>query len=708
MARLKDLKVTIGLSKKGLTKLNADLRRTQANFKRNFGEIQSMVSGVGRGMTAALTVPLVGIGAAAVKSAAQLESMETSFISLTGGAQQAADMMANLNEFTAQTPFQIEGVAKAARQLIASGSGVEDVNQQLQFLGDIAATSGVSIEEIAAIFAKVNAKGKVELENLNQLAERGIPIFEALAEATGLPADSLGAGAVSVSEFNAVLESFSQEGGFAAGAMERLSQTAAGKFSTALDNLKQAGAELAKGLMPTISKIIDRVTSLAQGFAGLSQETKNLILVIGMGAAALGPALIAASSLMTSFAAVTTAMGISVTAALGPIGLLVTAIGVTLAGAFAIMASAEKRSRKRLEGLDKTVQELYGNIEKGSQEAARSVAVIDSVFERLDTDDVIDLGKANGELKKRLSALRSESLKTAQQMYRQGKITDINAEATARFRLGLGELRSEFHALVHVVKEETDATEDSAKANELSKEAFIRQLEKAAALREEKERLADATRTYVGTIEDEKEAQEALRERLVAFTGTIKEVAMEEEELLDEDITDRIKEGTKLITNINNAAQHMGSAFNTASGLVGAAFDNIRDKSQGFHVYLKKMLTDLLQKAIALAAAFAAMSLIMGPTVMAKAGFGSFGKFMMAGFGIPQMAEGGLFTGASLAMVGEGPGTSLANPEVVAPLDKLQQMMGGGNVTVTGRLDGRDILISSERAGFDRNRVRGF
>jgi hypothetical protein len=72
------------------------------------------------------------------------------------------------------------------------------------------------------------------------------------------------------------------------------------------------------------------------------------------------------------------------------------------------------------------------------------------------------------------------------------------------------------------------------------------------------------------------------------------------------------------------------------------------------------------------------------------------------------MADGGLFSGASLAMVGEGPGTSAINPEVVAPLDKLQQMMGGGNVTVTGRLDGRDILISSERAGFDRNRVRGF
>ena len=135
-------------------------------------------------------------------------------------------MMGRLNEFTAKTPFQIDAVAKSARQLIASGTEIADVNEQLQFLGDIAATSGASIDEIAAIFAKVNAKGKVELENLNQLAERGIPIFKALSDATGLPADKLGAGRVTVEQFNDVLKSFAQEGGFAAGAMERMSETA--------------------------------------------------------------------------------------------------------------------------------------------------------------------------------------------------------------------------------------------------------------------------------------------------------------------------------------------------------------------------------------------------------------------------------------------------------------------------------------------------
>ena len=58
-------------------------------------------------------------------------------------------------------------------------------------------------------------------------------------------------------------------------------------------------------------------------------------------------------------------------------------------------------------------------------------------------------------------------------------------------------------------------------------------------------------------------------------------------------------------------------------------------------------------------------------------------------------------------MVGEGSGTSSINPEVVAPLDKLQSMMGGQHVQVTGKISGRDILLTSERNAFDRNRVRG-
>tara|TARA_R110002012_G_scaffold13648_4_gene57972 strand:- start:2109 stop:3983 length:1875 start_codon:yes stop_codon:yes gene_type:complete len=76
---------------------------------------------------------------------------------------------------------------------------------------------------------------------------------------------------------------------------------------------------------------------------------------------------------------------------------------------------------------------------------------------------------------------------------------------------------------------------------------------------------------------------------------------------------------------------------------------------------------------------------------------------------IPPFAEGGLVSGATLGMVGEGPGTSMVNPEVIAPLDKLQGMLNqGGSTQVFGRISGSDILLSSDRAKGNRNRTRGY
>jgi len=118
------------------------------------------------------------------------------------------------------------------------------------------------------------------------------------------------------------------------------------------------------------------------------------------------------------------------------------------------------------------------------------------------------------------------------------------------------------------------------------------------------------------------------------------------------------------------------------------AFTSIVDGAGSFRDFMLDMLERLLIKLAAMLAAFAALS-IMFPT--SKAVTGGLGKFMAGGFGVQGFAAGGLVTGPTLGMIGEGPGTTLSNPEVIAPLDKLQQMMGGGNVTVTGMIRGSDI-----------------
>ena len=71
--------------------------------------------------------------------------------------------------------------------------------------------------------------------------------------------------------------------------------------------------------------------------------------------------------------------------------------------------------------------------------------------------------------------------------------------------------------------------------------------------------------------------------------------------------------------------------------------------------------------------------------------------------GVPALAQGGLAYGPTMAMVGDNKNAAI-DPEVVAPLSKLKDMMGGGVVEVVGRIKGDDIYLSNARNSSARNR----
>jgi len=166
----------------------------------------------------------------------------------------------------------------------------------------------------------------------------------------------------------------------------------------------------------------------------------------------------------------------------------------------------------------------------------------------------------------------------------------------------------------------------------------------------------------------------------------------------------------KNLENINKLTEQMDSNFESFGGAIEQAFATAL-VSQGdfFKVFIDNAKRALAQIAAQIAAMAVLNALLGGTGIGTKLGFKAIGGFK----GIPKLfgfAEGGMVTGATLAMVGEGPGTSLSNPEVIAPLDKLQGMIGnaGGQVEVVGRISGSDILLSSDRARGNRNRTRGY
>ena len=674
MAKLGDLILRVGAD---TSQLNKNLGEARKSIAKNTAELQRL----GSTMTRTITLPLAALGAGAIKSASDLETLETSFISLTGGAEEAVAMMSQLNEFTAKTPFQIDAVAKSARQLIASGTGIDEVNGQLQFLGDIAATSGSSIDEIAAIFAKVNAKGKVELENLNQLAERGIPIFTALADATGLPADKLGAGAVSVEQFNETLKGFASEGGFAAGAMERLSETAAGKFSTAMDNLKLAGAELAEDLMPVVKDLIDGFTRMMQRVQTLSPATKKFGLAVAGVAAAVGPLLVMIPNLIGGIKAARTAFALLNTTMLAnPFGLVAAGLTV-LVGAIIMLTDETKEAVTAVDALTEankglTLEEQKRNIE---EQIEKQQEIVDGLKAERDAKQaIVDQGYGGKAIKEANEANAAYAAATSQLDEMNAMLTNVNEQLNSNAESNEAAASTTNTLTLEMVKA-------SAEAYKLQQEL--------AKLGTQADELVDTDvnlgEAFFGKVEPDLE---------IAEFDFVEEVFGDEDELA--------AAGDKIRATAQAAQETMQTVAANIGGFFTRTFEGVIAGTTTFKDALLQALKAIAIKLAAMVATFAILSAFI-PGFAATAG--GLKGFVGSGFGLSPQAfsEGGIVSGPTLGLVGEYPGAS-TNPEVIAPLDKLRGMLGGQAVQVTGKISGRDILLTSERNAIDRNRVRGF
>ena len=122
---------------------------------------------------------------------------------------------------------------------------------------------------------------------------------------------------------------------------------------------------------------------------------------------------------------------------------------------------------------------------------------------------------------------------------------------------------------------------------------------------------------------------------------------------------------------------------------------------------IRDVIGALISKMVALAITKALESSAILPFWMIPIVAGAAAGLAKTAFNslVPAFAEGGLVSGPTMGLVGEGIGTSAANPEVIAPLDKLKDMMGQNRVEVVGRLKGNDIYLSNARTALLRDRT---
>ena len=158
---------------------------------------------------------------------------------------------------------------------------------------------------------------------------------------------------------------------------------------------------------------------------------------------------------------------------------------------------------------------------------------------------------------------------------------------------------------------------------------------------------------------------------------------------------------------LTQSAEAMGTAFgNGFSAMINGADDAKEQMKAGLKSVVDTTFAAATAHAIEAAvgagkysgpaAPIVIPALIAAGMAMVRGAFGA-----VTGF-----ADGGIVSGPTMGLVAEYPGAR-TNPEVIAPLDKLQSMMGGQTTNVVGTIKGRDLVLANQRGGYSRRRAFG-
>ena len=302
--------------------LNAAL----TEIKQEIGKTKEAVGGMAGKFAVAFTAIQAGI--AAVKSAfsslgeissaaAAMEQTSLAFTVMMGDAAAAAEYVAQLKKYAAETPFEFGDISDAGKTLLSMGTAVEKSVAVIRKLGDIASVSGKPLKELAFLYAKVQNSG-LSNEVAESLEMQGVPIRKLIAEMRGISFEDVFKGIskrrFNLSDLDAALDKLTGAGGLLENMTLRQSQTFSGMLSTLIDGFNALAVELGTpinaAMMPVMQEltaylesITPQVQEFAQGIASCFTGIVDVISPIISGIGSLVEMLGGAKTVVASLAA---------------------------------------------------------------------------------------------------------------------------------------------------------------------------------------------------------------------------------------------------------------------------------------------------------------------------------------------------------------------------------------------------------------------
>lgn len=215
-----------------------------------------------------------------VKIRGEFQQLDVAFRTMLGSAEKANALMLQLVQTAATTPFDLQGVAQGAKQLLAYGIAAEDVNDTLVRCGDVAAGLSIPLNDLVYLYGTTMTQGRMFTQDLRQFQGRGIPIAEELAKVLGTTTDKLGdmvtAGRVTSDVFQQAFNNMTSAGSRFGGLMDEQSKTITGQISNiedAIDVMFNKLGQQSEGIINTtlsgVSYIVEHYEQFGRMLLGL-------------------------------------------------------------------------------------------------------------------------------------------------------------------------------------------------------------------------------------------------------------------------------------------------------------------------------------------------------------------------------------------------------------------------------------------------------
>lgn len=238
---------------------------------------------VGQGMTNLLT--------SIVQVRGQFQQLEIAFETMLGSKSKAHALMQQMEETAAKTPFDLDGVANGAKQLLAYGESADKVNDTLVRLGNIASGLSLPLNDIVYLYGTTMVQGRLYAADVRQFTGRGIPLVKELAKMYGVTADEINnmvsAGKIGFPDVQKVLNKLTDEGGQFYNLMEKQSKSLTGMISNLGDTWDQIQDHLGEQNQDLFAGAINAAGYFLEHLESILKMVKAVTIAYGSYRAAL-------------------------------------------------------------------------------------------------------------------------------------------------------------------------------------------------------------------------------------------------------------------------------------------------------------------------------------------------------------------------------------------------------------------------------------